>query len=462
MNSPRGIDRTSWPKIREEATALLQALIRIDTTNPPGNEIEAARCLEQSLAADGLRAEIIESAPGRANLICRVGSTSVAPPLLLAGHLDVVPAGDVSRWTHPPFSGARAEGMIWGRGSIDMKNMVAMSAMVLKLIARTETRLRRDVILAAVADEEEGCAHGSRFLVENHPEKVRAEFGLGEVGGFPSVAGRAMFMPVQVAEKGICWLRMTANGTSGHGSMPRPDNANATLARAIDRLHRTHLPQHNTAVMEEFIQRLARLQPLPKRVILSQILNPRLSRMILERLFPDKAQGRLFSSLLRNTVSPTVLRAGSRINVIPDAAWAELDGRLIPGQSTETFLTELRHVVGDEVELQIIREAPGTANYPYDSALWQTIVRTIGTRKPGLAVLPYMIPGFTDGIQFSRLGTRWYGFSPIWIEPSSGIRFADLYHGIDERIPEEGYHWGLGVLFDVVRDFAGECSQPRQ
>ena len=442
-----------WKDVEGEATALLQSLMRVDTTNPPGDEIKAAKVLAASLKEDGIESELIESAPGRANLIARLKSNGSAQPLLLAGHLDVVPAGDLNRWTHPPFGGVLADGMIWGRGAVDMKNMVAMSAMVLKLLHRHEVPLRRDVILAAVADEEDGCEYGSRFLVENHPDKVRAGWGLGELGGFPTMAGKARIMPVQTAEKGVCWFRLTTRGTPGHGSMPRPDSAVIKMAIALKKLGETPLPLHVTPVVDQFIRAVARLQPIPDRFVLPQILNPRLSRLILERIFPDKERGQLFAALMRNTVSPTVLRAGQKTNVIPDVASVEIDGRLVPGQSSAALFAEVRNIVGHDVELEVIREAPGVGNAPADSELWREICSAVKHSHPELPVIPYMIPGFTDGAYFSRLGVRWYGFSPVWLRPELGLNFADLFHGFNERIPEDGYHWGLRTLHRVVAGF---------
>jgi acetylornithine deacetylase/succinyl-diaminopimelate desuccinylase-like protein len=465
---PRGLDVSSWRETRGEATALLQSLLRINTSNPPGDEIAAAELLAASLRAEGLEPEILLSAPGRANLVCRIparegrgrsaSEPASAAPLLLATHLDVVPPGDPARWRHPPFSGDLAEGMIWGRGAVDMKNMVAMSAMVVKLLARRGAPLRRDLIFAAVADEEAGCELGSRFLVERHPEKVRAGFAIGEVGGFPLKVGRARFLLVQTAEKGSCWLRATARGPAGHGSMPRTDSAVLALARAICLLGERSLPQHNTAVVESFIRQVAARQPLPLRQIMPRLLNPRLSPLILDRLMADQGQARTFRAILHNTVAPTVLRAGEATNVIPESASVELDGRLLPGQRGEDLLRELRELLGDSLELEVLREHPGVVNHPPDSELWDCIRSAVGERDPGLEVVPYMIPGFTDAQSFCRLGARWYGFSPLLLDPASGLRFSDLFHGIDERIPEEGFHWGLSVLHDVVARFclAGE------
>ena len=454
---PPGFSEAEWREACGETTALLQRLLRIDTSNPPGREQEAAEALQQELARDGLEAEILQAAPGRSNLLCRLPAAAPqpAPGLLLASHLDVVPAGDPARWSHPPFGAVLADGMIWGRGAVDMKNMVAMSAMVMKLLARRGARLRRDLLLCAVADEEAGCRHGSSFLVEQHPERVRAGFALGEVGGCPIQVGRARFLPVQVAEKGICWLRLTARGPAGHGSQPRPDSAPLRLARALGRLGSSTLPRHLTPVAEAFVRTLAEGQAPPLRQLLRLLLVPGVGDWVLAHL-PDRGQARTFHALLHNTVSPTVLRAGDAgaVNVIPESASVDLDGRLLPGQQPQDLIGELRALLDDEeLEIELLRTHPAVQNYPPGSPLWDCLEQVVGRHYPDLRLAPYMIPGFTDGAYFSRLGMRWYGFAPLWLDPTSGLRFSDLFHGIDERIPEDGLHWGLGLLYEVTSAF---------
>jgi acetylornithine deacetylase/succinyl-diaminopimelate desuccinylase-like protein len=452
---PDGFSEREWQDACGETTALLQRLIRIDTSNPPGREEDATAALREELAADGLQPEILESAPGRTNLVCRLPSAakSPEPALLLASHLDVVPAGDPARWRHPPFSGDLAEGLIWGRGALDMKNMVAMSAMVMKLLARRQVPLRRDLLLAAVADEEAGCRYGSSFLVEQHPDRVRAGFALGELGGFPMQLGRSRFLPVQVAEKGICWLRLTARGPSSHGSQPRPDSAPLKLARALVKLGASSLPRHLTPVTEAFLRALAAPLRPPLRQLLQLLLVPGVGDLILARL--PGGQGRTFHALLHNTVAPTVLRSGAATNVIPETASADLDGRLLPGQRPEDLIGELRELLGEDLEIELLQTHPAVVNHPPDSPLWECLGQVLGRRHPELHLTPYMIPGFTDGAFFSRLGMRWYGFAPVWLDPDSELRFSELIHGIDERIPEDGLHWGLALLYEVVHAFCG-------
>lgn len=436
----------------EAAVRHLQALIRIDTTNPPGNERAAAEYLAELLRADGIEPELLEPEPLRTSLVARLQGDGSRPPLLLHAHLDVVEA-EPGRWRRPPFSGDLAEGYLWGRGAIDMKHMAVMCTMVLGRLAREGVRLRRDVIFAAVADEEAGCEKGSRFLCDRHPEKVRAEYALGEVGGFSvHLAGTTLY-PVMVAEKGLCWLRATARGTPGHGSMPREDNAVVRLAEAVARLGRRRLPQHETVAARRYVEALAAALPPPVRWIVPRLLDPRLSTPIL-RLLPDRAVARAMAAVLSNTVSPTVLRAGAKTNVIPGEASCELDGRTLPGQQAADLVREIRAVVGDDVELEVLRSHDGVETQP-ESPLFDAIARAVERHHPGARAVPYLCPGFTDASSWSRLGMRCYGFVPVRFDPKGDARFPELYHGNDERIPVEGFKWGLGVLYDLVRDFCG-------
>jgi acetylornithine deacetylase/succinyl-diaminopimelate desuccinylase-like protein len=278
---------------------------------------------------------------------------------------------------------------------------------------------------------------------------------IGEVGGFNIDVGSARICPVQTAEKGKAWLRLTARGPSGHGSMPMKDSTVVRLSEALVRLGKTSLPQHNTPVAEAFIRGLADLLPYPERLVLPKLLWEKASGVILDKLIKDPSQARNFNAMLHNTVSATVVRAGDAPNVIPDSAEAQLDGRLLPGMSAADLVAELRAVAkDDELQVEVLREAPAVMNHPPDSPLWACILDVMGKRDPTMKVLPYMIPGYTDASWFTRLGARWYGFSPIKLDTQAGPSFADLFHGIDERIPEDGFHWGLGALWEVVRQFA--------
>lgn len=445
----------NWNDVKEESVELYRALLQIDTTNPPGREHLATELLADTLAEDQLDPWIVESAPGRANLVVRLPATVDEPvggPLLLAGHTDVVPAR-AEEWTHPPFSAELADGCIYGRGAVDMKNMVAMSVMVAKLLAREGGVRRRDLIVACVADEEEGCAYGSRFLVEEHPDRVRAEYALGEVGGFWLHIGGVTYMPIMTAEKGQVSVRLRARGTPGHASMPRRDSAVVRLSRAVERIGSRRLPYHLCDTMRTFLETLARTQGLPEKLVLSRLRDPRWAGLIIDRVLPE-AQANSFGALLHNTAVPTVMRVGEKRNVIPSEAVCELDGRVLPGSSTAEFLRQLRAVIDDPtIGIEVSSETPPVEMADPDSPLLSTIRSVVGRHAPQLVVTPYLIPGYTDSQYFSRLGARFYGFTPLMLPADSGIEFSQMFHGIDERVPREGYEWGQRVLYDVVREF---------
>jgi acetylornithine deacetylase/succinyl-diaminopimelate desuccinylase-like protein len=329
--------------------------------------------------------------------------------------------------------------------------MAAMSACVLALIARSGQKLERDVIFAAVADEEAGCENGSLFLVDEYPDEVRAEYMLGEIGAFSlHMLGRT-FYPIQVAEKGICWVRATFDGTPGHGSIPNPDSSVVKLARAIERLGRTRMPMHPTAVVNRFIRGLAERLPQPQGAILRRLTAPQLAPFILDWLVRDDSQKRSFGAMLSNTASPTVLRAGNKVNVIPGRASVDLDGRTLPGQTDDSFLEELRAILGAEAKLEVLRSMPPVLT-SRETPLFEHLARTLGKHDPGGFAIPYMIPGFTDSKAYSRLGTKCYGYSPVRF-PDDGVVFTRMYHGDDEQVHADGLKWGVRVLYEAVAGF---------
>ena len=435
----------------DHAVDLCQRLLRIDTTNPPGNERVAVELCAEELRTAGLEPVVLESAPGRGNVVARLRGTGERAPLLLTAHLDVVEA-DASKWKYPPFSGQIAEGCLWGRGAIDMKNHAAMSIALMSRLAREGRRLDRDLIFAGVADEEAGCEQGSGWLVDHHPELVRAEYAIGEGGGFNIELGGKRFFTIQVAEKGFCWVRARAHGEPGHGSMPREDSAILKLARALTRLGERGLPAHRTEIVSEFLASLATAQPRLLKPALGAALESGLLQRIV-RLVPNPSIARPMAAMFANTAAPTVLRAGSKTNVIPGVAEAELDGRTLPGQTDDDLLRELRSVLGPEVELEVMRSQPPVETRPSSSALYDAMRDVLAAREPDARAVPYMIPGFTDAKSFTRLGARWYGFSPVRLP--HGMRFADMFLGHDERIPVDGLRWGTEVLTEVVMRFAG-------
>jgi acetylornithine deacetylase/succinyl-diaminopimelate desuccinylase-like protein len=443
------LEQVDWEREGEAVVELLRALLRFDNTNPPGNEAECVTFLAEHLRGVGVEPEVLSPSPGRANLVARLpGGDGDQPPLLLNGHVDVV-AAEAGRWRHPPFAGEVHDGAVWGRGAVDMKQMVAMSVAVVGLLARLGVRLRRDLKLAAVADEEAGCAAGSAWLVDHHPDMVRAGQALGEVGGATAYLGGRPFYPIQVAEKGVAWLRATATGASGHGSIPRDDNAVVRLSEFLARVGRRRLPLHPSPELGRFLAALAAVGGRPARALMPLLLRRGWSEVVLRRAVRDPGMARLLAALLRNTASPTVVHAGHKTNVIPGRAEAELDGRIAVGSSEVELLAELRALAGPVIELELVAPSHPPTVSPPGSELFDVLAAVVAEHHPGAVAVPTVTPGFTDAKYWSRLGTACYGFAPVRLEPTDPD-FASLFHGDDERVPVAGLKAGLRMLADAV------------
>jgi acetylornithine deacetylase/succinyl-diaminopimelate desuccinylase-like protein len=430
----------------EEAKALLQALLRVDTSNPPGNERAAAELIQSALAQDQIQPVWLEPAPGRVNLVSRLAGDGSAPPLLLSCHLDTVPANP-ARWTHPPFSGEERDGFIWGRGAIDMKGFAVMALTVFRRLRRSGRQLKRDVIFAAVADEERECEFGSAFLVREHPDLVRAEYCINEVGGFSiDLHGTRCYL-IQVAERGLARLRIRVPGPPGHGAKPCPDGSVARAAVVLKRLAEARLPHHWNEPSARFLEGLIRLSRPIEGAVLSALRHPGLGHFLLHHLVPPGEKRLALQSILSNTVNPTVIRAGETINVVPSEVIIEVDGRVVPGSSAAELVAETRAIIGPEPEIELIHEEAPTVFSP-DTAVFAEMKRTLQELDPGAEVLPYPIFGVTDSRNYAKLGTICYGFYPLPLPP--GIQFSSLFHGDDERIPVEGFGFGIEALERLV------------
>ncbi|MGD2041134.1 MAG: M20/M25/M40 family metallo-hydrolase, partial [Anaerolineae bacterium] len=354
MSATRANKETT--SIYQRPVKVLQNLIRFDTTNPPGNESACISYIDDLLTQAGFETKILARDEKRANLVTRLPGRGQAPPLLLYGHVDVVPAR-AEEWTHPPFAADIADGYIWGRGTLDMKGAVAMMLAALMRAKAEGFVPPGDVVFAALSDEERGGDFGARFLVEEHAEWFDGiRYALGEAGGFSLHLGESKVYPIMVAEKQMCWMKATVRGQGGHGSAPVHGQAMARLAKLLTALDRHRLPVHVTPVAREMISQMANTLPLAQRTVLRQLLNPLLTDRVLGFLGP--LQG-MIAPLLHNTVSATVLHGGSSVNVIPSEVSVELDGRLLPGYTPDDMVAELRAIVGDEVELAVKRFEPG-------------------------------------------------------------------------------------------------------
>ena len=429
-----------------ETTRLLQDLLRIDTTNPPGNESPCIDFIARTLAAEGIESTVIESAPGRGNLVARLKGDGTLPPILIFGHVDVVPA-EADKWQRPPFSGDLQDGIIWGRGATDMKHMVAMEMMTLMQLKRDGVGLKRDVIFMANADEETGGVMGAGFMVQNHPDLIRAEYALTE-GGASSIEleGRSFFV-CSTGEKGAARFTLRGRGRPGHASQPHLDNAILPLAIALQRIIQTPLPLHITQTTRAQIEALASSVSAGTAEMLRALLDPKTHSDALAELPLAEPVKRRLNASFRNTATPTILQAGSKINVIPAEAIAQVDCRVLPGTTPESIAAEVRAVVGDRVDVEFGRFNQGQEADPA-SPLLETIKRCIATRVPGSIVVPGLIAGGTDARHVNKLGIKTYGFIPARYE---GPNMTGLAHAHDERISVANLMFGTQVIYDVVR-----------
>lgn len=448
MDTP---DRTMEGEARE-AVEHLRALLRIDSSNPPGREGRVAAYLAGVLDREGIPYEMVEAVPGRGRgmLVARLSASDGRPEdgLLLSAHMDVVPAAP-EEWTHHPFRGIEADGYVWGRGAVDMKHMLAESLMALVVARRRGWALRRDLAFAAVADEEEGCEKGSLWLARHRPDLIRAGACLTEVGGFTlDVAGRTL-VPVGVGTKGFAWVRVKAKGDAGHGSLWDPRAATARLLRALARVQDGVIETRLCGPGAAFLAGVAGCLPFPQSLAVRGLTFESLAPRIL-RVLPDPEQARYFRAITHDTVAVTVLRGGSKENVLPAEAEAVLDVRVLPGRSVREVVSALGLLLGDEVEVEVLQSGEPTET-PWPTPLWDTIRDVVESSRPGARVVPYLISGFTDAVAYAPLGIRTYGFAPVALPPH--LKFSTLFHGRDERIPVDGFRWGLQTLVEVVRRY---------
>ncbi len=422
---------------QDEVAQLCSDLIRIDTTNlgdhsGPG-ERAAAEHVAALLAGAGLDPVLLESHPQRASVVARVAGTDPArPALLIHGHLDVVPA-DAADWRVPPFSGEVRDGCVWGRGAVDMKDMDAMVLAVIRERMAQGRRPPRDLVLAFLADEEAGGTWGARWLVDNHPELFEGVTeAIGEVGGFSATIGGQRLYPVQTAEKGMAWLRLTARGTAGHGSMLQPDNAVTALAETVARIGRHEWPVRLTPSARAFLEAAAAALGMPG------ISQNELSA-VLAKLGP---LSRMVGATLSNTANPTMLSAGYKVNVIPQAAAAEIDGRFLPGYEEE-LLAELDGLLGPGITREFVHRDVALET-SFDGDLVAAMSGALLAEDPEARVVPFCLSGGTDAKSFSRLGIRCFGFTPLRLPDD--LDFSGMFHGVDERVPAEALSFGVRVL----------------
>ncbi|MFH1571314.1 MAG: M20/M25/M40 family metallo-hydrolase [Gemmatimonadota bacterium] len=437
----------------DEAVACLREMVRFDTTNPPGHELALVRHLADGLTAEGIAVEVLESAPQRASLVARLPAATGdrrRRPLMLLSHLDVVPV-EPSRWSHPPFAADLAEGMVWGRGSIDSKLTAAAHLQVLRLCRRLGLPLERDLVMVAAADEELGGVHGMKWLTEHGAELLDAEYVLNEGGGFALLIDGGPVYTCQVAEKGGADIDLVVGGRPGHASVPHGDNAIVHLGAVLQALGGK--PPHRVVPsVRAFLEAAARAQARPAVAAqLRAVLDPGQCDQALAALPVGDPTRAMLDAMLRNTCAPTVLQAGVKRNVIPSRAAVQLSGRPLPGIDQAIFLADVRAALGADlaarVEMPMGTFRPGL-EFPWDTPLFGALAGALARREPGAVTVPYMQTGGTDARFLRDRDTAVYGFVPMRYEP--GMDYFDLCHGHDERVSVDNVHFAVAVLFDAV------------
>jgi acetylornithine deacetylase/succinyl-diaminopimelate desuccinylase-like protein len=430
-------DTTKGVTGEDEVVDLCRELIRFDTSNygdhsGPG-ERKAAEYVAEKLAEVGLESKIFESHPGRASTVARIeGEDPSRPALLIHGHLDVVPA-HAEDWSHHPFSGDVADGCVWGRGAVDMKDMDAMTLAVVRDRLRSGRRPPRDIVLAFLADEEAGGTYGARWLVDNHPELFEGVTeAISEVGGFSFTVNeqRRLYL-IQTAEKGIHWMKLTVAGTAGHGSMIHRDNAITELSEAIARVGRHKFPVRVTKTTRAFLDELGDAMGIE---LDAEDMESTIAKL--------GGIAKLIGASLSNTANPTQLNAGYKVNVIPGEATAHVDGRYLPGYEDE-FLADLDRLLGPNVRREDIH-ANKAVETTFDGPLVAAMQSALLAEDPAAKAIPYMLSGGTDAKSFDELGIRGFGFAPLKLPPE--LDFAGMFHGVDERVPVDGLKFGVRVL----------------
>ncbi len=431
--SPAGARGTA---AQDEVAVLASDLIRIDSSNPgdhsgPG-ERAAAEYVATLLAEAGLEPKIFESHPKRSSVVARIeGADSSRPALLIHGHLDVVPA-DAADWRVHPFSGEITEDCVWGRGAVDMKDMDAMILAVLRQRLAEGRRPARDVVVTFLADEEAGGNWGARWLVDNHPGEFEGVTeAIGEVGGFSVTIGGKRLYLLQTAEKGMAWMRMTAQGTAGHGSMINSDNAVTELAEAIARIGRHEWPVRETEAAFAFAEEAC--------AALGVEFDPRDPAAVMGKL---GSIAKMVGATLTNTANPTMLAAGYKVNVVPQVASAQVDGRFLPGYEDE-FFSEVDALIGPGVKREQVHHDIAVET-SFDGDLVAAMGQALAAEDPEGKMVPYCLSGGTDAKSFSRLGIRCFGFTPLRLPPE--LDFAGMFHGVNERVPVSSLQFGVRVL----------------
>jgi acetylornithine deacetylase/succinyl-diaminopimelate desuccinylase-like protein len=445
--------RPDWQSADAETVSRLQAIIRFDTTNPPGNELPLALYLEAALRDEGIDTTRFEPAQNRAVLVGRIRGNGRKRPVILLAHMDVVGV-ERARWSVDPFAGEVRDGYLYGRGAIDDKGMLASNLMTMLLIRRAllkgQGTLSRDVVFVATSDEEAGGEWGMGWLVKHHPEVLDAEFALNEGGRTRIIEGGQRYLAVQSAEKVSHVVTVTAHGSAGHAAIPLPDNAIFRLSRALEALSRYTEPVMLTEVTRKFFAQLAEVWPreVEKNAMIDLVSSdPRRAEAGAKVLSGIP----VFNAVLRNGISPTVVAGGTQFNVIPASAEAVLNVRTLPGHSVDKVVNRLRAIVSEPgVSIEITQRGEEAPASDPGSEMFAAIAETARELDPKMAVVPYLSTGVTDSARLRHLGVKAYGVLPFPMLQADEERM----HGADERVPLESLYFGTRLIFGAISRIA--------
>jgi len=445
--------KPDWESIRAETIALLQTILRFDTTNPPGNELALAKHIEGLLRGEGIETTLLPAADQRAQVVGRIKGTGVRRPVILLAHMDVVGVERAS-WSRDPFGGEIDGGYLYGRGAIDDKGMLAVNIMTMLLLQRslraTVAKLSRDVVFIATSDEEAGGEWGMGWLVKHHPEVLDAEFAINEGGRTRIIEGGRVYLAVQAAEKISHVVTVTARGSAGHAAVPLSDNAIFRLGIALEQLARHVEPVMLTDITRQFFSRLAEIWP-----------DRDVRTAMLDLVAGDEGQSQaaartlsripVFNAVLRNGISPTVVQGGKQFNVIPDSASAVLNVRTLPGESIDKVVDRMRAAVSQPgVTIDITDRGNESPWSDPGSEMFGAISAAARELDPEMPVVPYLSTGVTDSARLRRLGVQAYGILPFPMAQADEERM----HGADERIPLDALHFGTRLVFDAISRIA--------
>ncbi len=434
----------NWDKLLEEATHHIQQYLRIDTVNPPGNEVEGARFFKKIFDTESIPSQLFESSPGRGNILATLKGNGKRRPILLLSHMDVVPV-EKEAWEVDPFAGIIKDGYLYGRGTLDNKSMGIVEMMALLILKREKVSLKRDILFLATADEETGGRWGVEWAIENVPSLKESEYALNE-GGYVILneAGAPDRYEISNGQKVIFQLRLKAKGTSGHASMPHPDNPNVKLIHALEGVIRWETPYKVLPMVKESFLKMAPKQPPDKRKFFEDIekglSDPSFSSWL--------TSNPIYNAMVRNTISLTILQGGSKANVIPSESAATLDCRLIPGSSKEDFLKEIQERLGDKIEIEGSTESQSVLPSSLDTDLFRAIQKYAAENDPDCPVVPLLLPGATDSRFLREKGITTYDFCPFRLSEKEILRV----HGNDERIALKNLRFGMKMMISILKE----------